>query len=49
MVRIKQKAYELIPNGSASYLFYDILHLAIVLGYVNWYTKHHLLERESND
>lgn len=49
MLRTKQKAQELIPISPTSYLFYDILYLAIVLGYINWYTKHHLLERENND
>lgn len=49
MVRTKRKACEFIPISPTSYLFYDILHLAIVLRYVNWYTKHHLLEREKND
>lgn len=29
-----------------SYLFYDILYLAIVLRHINWYTKHHLLEEK---
>ena len=44
-----QKAGGLIPINPTSYLFYDILYLAIVLRYINWYTKHHLLEREKNN
>ena len=44
-VRTNRKASEFFPVNPAPYLFYDILYLAVVLRYVNWYTKHHLLER----
>lgn len=46
--RTNRKARKLIPISPTSYLFYDILDLAIVLRYVDWYTEHHLLERENN-